>query len=633
MYNITYSYDYKGNVLTEERSGAYPLTKNFGYTKDNELERTTYTVGGQSLAYTYETDNTPDKRNSKVTLPFWIKQELTYDGLGRTREISLGEKLVKDIYYQKFGDHATNRVSTVWYGVNNVRKDSLKYTYDKAGNIETVTENGKLVARYKYDGLNRLIREDNVKFGTVIYCYDSAGNILSKTHYAFTLKDELGEVVNEYEYSYRQHGWRDQLLSFNGIKCKYDALGNPLSYKGRTLTWQGRRLISYGIENKKATYSYDFNNVRTSKTATDGTTSVTSKYIYDGNNLIAEQRTVKGPDKDKSVWIYYIYGVDGIAGFKFEDKVYLYRKNVQGDITHIYRKDGNKDLVEVAHYAYDAFGNTEILSETDKIGSLNPFRYRGYYYDIETKLYYLISRYYDPETCRFISADSIEYLDPETLGGLNLYAYCCNNPVMRKDFDGTDWNSFWNKVKNGFKKAGEWINDKIIQPTVTFFEENWDLVVAGILFVGAIVATVATFGVGGALIGMAAGAIVGVACGGLNSYLTGGSVWQGMLNGLVVGAFGGVSAIAGGLAAAGMSIVMDRVNGKKAGKDTIIRAAFNGVVAGVFAKGAKHFSDICVKGEGVLVTWVVNFAYANLFTFGNVAFDLTVKKFKDVYGK
>jgi len=136
--------------------------------------------------------------------------------------------------------------------------------------------------------------------------------------------------------------------------------------------------------------------------------------------------------------------VDGIAGFNYNGVTYLYRKNVQGDITHIYRKNGDRDLVEVAHYAYDAFGNTEILSETDKIGALNPFRYRGYYFDIETKLYYLISRYYDPETCRFISADSIEYLDPETLGGLNLYAYCCNNPVMMTDEDGTksgffDW--------------------------------------------------------------------------------------------------------------------------------------------------------------------------------------------------
>lgn len=184
--------------------------------------------------------------------------------------------------------------------------DIVINTYDKAGNIETISENGKVVARYEYDGLNRLIREDNVNFGTFIYRYDVAGNILSKSAYVFTLKDELGEAISENDYTYKSNGWRDQLVSFNGIKCEYDAMGNPLSYKGRTLTWQGRRLISYGIENKKATYSYDFNNVRTSKTATDGTTSVTSKYIYEGNNLIAEQRTVKGPDKDKSVWLTFI---------------------------------------------------------------------------------------------------------------------------------------------------------------------------------------------------------------------------------------------------------------------------------------------------------------------------------------
>ena len=591
MYNITYSYDYKGNVLTEERSGAYPLTKNYRYTQDNVLEHSSYTVGGQSLAYTYETDNTPDKRNSKVTLPFWIKQELTYDGLGRTREITLGEKLVKDIYYQKFGDHATNRVSTVWYGVNDIRKDSLKYTYDKAGNIETITENGKLVARYQYDGLNRLIREDNVKFGTVIYCYDSAGNILSKTHYAFTLKDELGEVVNEYEYSYRQHGWRDQLISFDGLKCKYDAMGNPLSYKGRTLAWQGRRLISYGIDNKQATYTYDFNNVRTSKTATDGTTSVTSKYIYDGNNLIAEQRTVKGPDKDKSVWLYYIYGVDGIAGFKFEDKVYLYRKNVQGDITHIYRKDGNKDLVEVAHYAYDAFGNTEILSETDKIGALNPFRYRGYYFDIETKLYYLISRYYDPETCRFISADSIEYLDPETLGGLNLYAYCCNNPVMMVDEDG-------NKPK--------W----------------WQWLVAALIVVAVTTAMVATAGLAAAAIGASAAVTTGMCVGagvatatagamnlfsqasqGVDEINLGSLLTDMLISGTVGMIVGGISGGLGAFSATGLK-----------GTQLLVHMAVQGTANALLSAGI-YFAQSAITGEHITL-WGTGVAIIGGFVSG-----------------
>ena len=87
----------------------------------------------------------------------------------------------------------------------------------------------------------------------------------------------------------------------------------------------------------------------------------------------------------------------------------------------------------VGQYAYDTWGNCAILQDTNGIATLNPFRYRGYYYDTETELYYLKSRYYDPETGRFISPDDISYLDPETIGGLNLYAYCLNNPIMYVD--------------------------------------------------------------------------------------------------------------------------------------------------------------------------------------------------------
>lgn len=79
----------------------------------------------------------------------------------------------------------------------------------------------------------------------------------------------------------------------------------------------------------------------------------------------------------------------------------------------------------------------QILQDRDGIATLNPFRYRSYYFDEETNLYYLQTRYYDPEIGRFINADSIEYIDPETLGGLNLYVYCGNNPVMGVDPNGT----------------------------------------------------------------------------------------------------------------------------------------------------------------------------------------------------
>ncbi len=416
------------------------MEKSYGYNADGDIEHTTYKVAEQELKYTYETDNTPDKRNSKVSLPFGVEQNLAYDGLGRTKEISLTDKLVKDIYYAKYGDHATNRVNSVWHGVNGIRKDNTKYTYDKAGNISTVTENG-VVTRYVYDGLNRLIREDNPTFGKITYEYDNAGNILCKTVRG-----------KKYRYTYPQNGWKDQLLErsykeYDGTEVVerfvYDVLGNPTIYRNKSLLWQGRRLKQ--LDN--TSFTYDVNGIRTSKVHN----SILTKYIYDGNNLVAEQRN--------NEWIYYIYGVDGVAGFNYDGKTYLYRKNVQGDVTHIYKQEEDKSLTLVVEYVYDAWGNIQVLQDTDRIATLNPFRYRSYYFDEESKFYYLQTRYYDPELGRFISADSIEYLDPETLGGLNLYAYCGNNPVMGIDPEGNVW---WNPFSWNWGNIGKVIGGGLL---------------------------------------------------------------------------------------------------------------------------------------------------------------------------
>ena len=114
-----------------------------------------------------------------------------------------------------------------------------------------------------------------------------------------------------------------------------------------------------------------------------------------------------------------------------------------GDIDRIY--DANKNLV--AEYKYDAWGNHRIYTGTgiditdnssynNSVAKLNPFRYRGYYYDTETGLYYLNSRYYDPSIGRFINADDISYIQPTDINGLNLFAYGYNNPVMYTDPEG-----------------------------------------------------------------------------------------------------------------------------------------------------------------------------------------------------
>ena len=315
-----------------------------------------------------------------------------------------------------------------------------KYEYDKNGNISKRTTGGKEI-RYTYDDIDRLIREDNAALNkTYFYEYDDFGNIEKVTTYNYTTGNSLtGGVTRTYSYDSDK---RLTSVTENGVTQSisgYDALGNPSSYKGKMLTWtRGRMLASYGSDS----YLYDMDGVRQEKTVN----GVTHTYYTNGTKILAE----KVGDK---VFEYY-YDAQGIIGFKYDGNVYYYKKNLLGDVDRIY--DANKNLV--AEYKYDAWGNhriytsggidiTENMSYNSSVAKLNPFRYRGYYYDTETGLFYLTSRYYDPEIGRFINADDVSYIDPETINGLNLYAYCSNNPVMGYDPNGTwDWNSFWKTV-------------------------------------------------------------------------------------------------------------------------------------------------------------------------------------------
>ena len=137
----------------------------------------------------------------------------------------------------------------------------------------------------------------------------------------------------------------------------------------------------------------------------------------------------------------FFYDKDGLCALRTiignETKDYIYIRNPFNDIVGI--SEGNTIK---AYYVYDAWGNHKIynpdgtlanLNDSTFIGNINPFRYRSYYYDVETNLYYLMSRYYDPEIGQFISPDDMEYMDFNSIAGINLYAYCNNNPVMNYD--------------------------------------------------------------------------------------------------------------------------------------------------------------------------------------------------------
>ena len=143
----------------------------------------------------------------------------------------------------------------------------------------------------------------------------------------------------------------------------------------------------------------------------------------------------------------------------------------------------------MVRYKYDGWGNHVVLNpdgsknESDTfIGNINPFRYRGYYYDVETGLYYLKTRYYDPETGRFITIDDVSYLAPDTINGLNLYAYCGNNPVMNVDPNGTDWwNPFswdWGTIGRTIVRGVVAIGERIIGAAVSSLGSGLALQVA-----------------------------------------------------------------------------------------------------------------------------------------------------------
>ena len=121
---------------------------------------------------------------------------------------------------------------------------------------------------------------------------------------------------------------------------------------------------------------------------------------------------------------------------KYNGTYYYYLYNGQGDVVKLIDGDG----VSQVEYTYDTWGACSVTgSLANTLGAKNPFRYRGYVYDTETRLYYLESRYYDPETGRFISADVYLSTNQGVLGN-NAFLYCGNNPANCKDEEGEFWN-------------------------------------------------------------------------------------------------------------------------------------------------------------------------------------------------
>ncbi len=320
---------------------------------------------------------------------------------------------------------------------NNGYSKMLSYQYDKVGNI--INDSGKT---YVYNDAGELTRvNDPIDNHTYVYSYDVGGNISSKTTYDYTLPD-VTPSRNPTTVSYGYDStWKDELTCYNSSTQNifYDAIGNPTTYNNGsdhdyTFTWEmGRQLTGVSHDNKTIKYNYNQDGIRQSKEVTQNSIKTTTKYTLVDSKITGQD------DGTNSLYFRYdsndsLIGFEKTTGSTTDD--YYYVKNPQGDVLSILDGNGN----DVVDYTYDAWG--KLLSTTDtsnqNIGSLNPFRYRSYYFDTETGLYYLQSRYYDANTGRFINADDTSILQ-DTRGevlGANLFAYCNNNPINNYDPSG-----------------------------------------------------------------------------------------------------------------------------------------------------------------------------------------------------
>ena len=305
-----------------------------------------------------------------------------------------------------------------------------------------------------YDKQNQLIREDNEAGGyTYVWTYDDAGNILDRKEYVYTT-GTLGPVLDTVTYGYSNTTWGDLLTSYGGQSITYDTIGNPLSYYNGnrwTFNWEnGRELATMTKAGVTWTNTYDANGMRTRRT--NGTTYY--EYVYDGSTLSQMRFGANVLD--------FIYGAEGTPlAVIYSGSYYYYVTNAQGDVVALLNSSGNT----VVTYTYDAWGNPISTTGTMAaiLGTLNPLRYRGYVYDTETGLYYLQSRYYDPEIGRWINADSVVAGVGGDVKGYNLFAYCFNNPINMSDSSGR-WPQW-------IKAAVSWVNDNIFQPVVSFVKD------------------------------------------------------------------------------------------------------------------------------------------------------------------
>ena len=426
---------------TFRQSYTYTGQNSDGKQVDGTISAITTTIPGQSvITSTYGYNDLRQLTSKGVTVPDQNgKQTKVYD-----RSYTY-DRIAEDDGCNWMGTRLASTGYTFALNQPVKQSRSFTYTYDKAGNITKIVTAGTSVPKaaeskeYGYDAQGQLVSEKNSSKTTFLYAYDTAGNIRSIT------KD--GAVTKSFGYT--NPSWPDLLTSVTANGTTKDVLyegqsqtsdvpssGNPVTYyngKDYAFTWtKGRQLAKAVVDGKTVEYTYDMSGIRTSKTV-NGTT-----YNY----TTLSGKVMRQTWGSKSLEFVYDDGSQPFAMIYNDGStstLYYYVLNAQGDVIALLNANGTL----AASYNYGAWGNYSVHGADGKkttdatfIGHINPLRYRGYYYDRETRLYYLQSRYYDFANCRFINADTFATTDANGFLSANMFAYCENNPIMLVDQDG-----------------------------------------------------------------------------------------------------------------------------------------------------------------------------------------------------
>ena len=428
------TFTYKNNMLLYYINGVrkkamtltkIDLTSSTTYIGNiNEYGEKTYSGRFEKLIFNneYSSDIECQKLNKIDTINIYYGQ----NQLGQVvrKEIDTGKNKIQINY-----EYDKTRISKEKH-----EDEDIAYTYNEVGKISRrqVIKANEVIedVSYEYNELGMLIKEqNNLTDQTKEYEYDGNGD---RTAYC----EKKGEIVEkEYNYSYNDDDEFDALTRIKDIKnnktyyITYDAnkCGQPIKMwlkgKEQNLLWEDKNLIQIGEHIK---YSYNTEGIRTKKETEEGTT----EYSLIGSKIMKMEKVTSSG----KITMYFTYDQrDELQSVTESNKEYYYIKDITGNIIKIKDEEGNS----IVEYKYDAYGKVEkTIIENNNVSKYNPFIYKGYYYDEETELYYCNTRYYSPEIGRWISIDDVDYLDPESISGLNLYCYCMNDPINKYDPSG-----------------------------------------------------------------------------------------------------------------------------------------------------------------------------------------------------